>query len=141
MNRKVIFSVIGLVVLAGLVGILVMKKPASAPSGTSDMSNMPANTNTTSQQNTKAEATDKVAIKDFAFSPGAITVKKGTKVTWTNQDATRHNIAPDDETADFKTSDLLAKGESYSVTFNTTGTFTYHCTPHPYMKGTIVVTE
>jgi amicyanin len=82
-----------------------------------------------------------VEIKDFAFSPAAITVKKGTKVTWTNKDSTQHNISPDTETADFKASELLAQGESYSVTFNTVGTFSYHCTPHPYMKASVIVTE
>ena len=37
--------------------------------------------------------------------------------------------------------ELLAKVESYSWTFNTVGTYTYHCSPHPYMKGIVEVVE
>lgn len=82
-----------------------------------------------------------VEIEDFAFSPATMTIKKGTKVTWTNKDTSRHDVMPDDEGADAARSQLLAKGESYSYTFNTVGTFSYHCTPHPYMKASITVVE
>lgn len=140
MNKKVVASIIGVVVLAGIIGVLIMKKPASAPSNPSDMSNMPANMDM-SQQNTQAEATDKVTIKDFAFAPGTITVKKGTKVTWTNQDSVQHNVMSDKTDVSGPSSELLSKGDSYSYTFDEVGTFTYHCTPHPYMKATVIVTE
>jgi amicyanin len=142
MNKRAAIIVVSVLLLGGVVGILFMKNPAKAPSDSTN-----SNTSTTSEntQNTVADntpvATDKIEIKDFTYSPATITVKKGTTVTWTNEDSTRHNVAPDDETADFKASELLAKGESYSVTFNTVGTFAYHCTPHPFMKATVVVTE
>lgn len=146
MNKKIIGLIVAVLVMAGVVAVLFLKNPAEAPpaystNNPSDMSNMPSNMDMSQENNTQPTATDKVDIKDFAYSPKIITVKKGTTVTWTNQDSTRHNIAPDKETADFKASELLSKGEAYRVTFNTAGTFTYHCTPHPYMKGTVVVTE
>ena len=147
MNRKVVASIVGVVFLAGVVGLLVLNKPASAPSvpssssDTSDSSNMPSNMDMSQQSSTKSELTDKVTIKDFAYVPATITVKKGTKVTWTNQDSTRHDVTPDSESDNFKASELLSKGESYSFTFNTAGTYTYHCGPHPQMKGTVIVTE
>jgi len=147
MNKKVVITVVAVLVLGGAVSILFMKNPAKAPSGSSSsssadtMANMDHSSSNQSSQSTSPVSTDKVDIKDFAFSPASITVKKGTTVTWTNQDSTRHNIAPDKETADFKSSELLAQGATYSVTFNTTGTFTYHCTPHPYMKASVTVTE
>lgn len=77
-----------------------------------------------------------VKITNFAFSPKTITVKKGTTVTWTNDDSVSHTATSDDGSFD---TGMLAKGESGSVTFDKTGTFNYHCTPHPNMKGTIVV--
>lgn len=77
-----------------------------------------------------------VEIKDFAFGPKTITVKKGTTVTWTNQDSIKHNAAADD--GSFKT-ELMAKGESQSITFDKVGIYNYHCTPHPNMKATIIV--
>jgi len=85
-------------------------------------------------------STDSVEIKDYAFSPKTITVKKGTKVTWTNQDSVQHDVTSDTD-GKGPSSELLSKGESYSFTFDEVGTFTYHCSPHPYMKGTVVVTE
>lgn len=148
MNKKVIGIILAVLILGGLGALLFMKDPASAPSTTnktddmSSMSNMNQASNTNSNaQTTTPVTTNKVDIKEFAYSPATITVKKGTTVTWTNQDSVKHNVAPTDETNDFKASELLGKGESYSATFNTVGTFDYICTPHPYMKGKVVVTE
>lgn len=93
-----------------------------------------------SKANTESETTMEkevnVAIKDYAFAPDVITVKKGTKVTWTNNDTVGHTATADNGTFD---TDVLVQGESASYTFDTPGTYTYHCTPHPNMKGTIVV--
>lgn len=111
---------------------------------TGDDMDMPSNNQNTQQSDLNAStsvAASDVKIENYAFAPSNITVKKGAKVTWTNQDSVGHDISPDAETADFKQSELLEKGESYSVTFNTAGTYTYHCSPHPYMKGTVTVTE
>ncbi|MBC7764492.1 cupredoxin domain-containing protein [Microbacteriaceae bacterium] len=86
-----------------------------------------------------AAATNMVAIENFNFAPTAITVKKGTTVTWTNNDSVKHNVVGDN--LDALKGPLLEKGKSYTYTFTTVGTFTYHCDPHPYMKGTVTVTE
>jgi amicyanin len=148
MSKKMISIVVIIILLGGIVAVVFQKNPAKAPSSdkSSSSSNAPntADSSTKNQQDQQATTpvpTDKVDIKDFAYSPGTITVKKGTTVTWTNQDSTKHNVAPDTETGDFKASELLAKGQTYSVTFNTVGTFSYHCTPHPYMKAQVIVTE
>jgi len=98
----------------------------------------------TNQSDTKNETqTGNIAveIKNFAFAPEVIKIKSGTTVTWTNQDSVRHDVVPDEETADFKASDLLGKGQSYSVTFKTPGVYSYFCSPHPYMKALVEVVE
>jgi len=77
-----------------------------------------------------------VTIQNFAFSPATINVKAGTKVTWTNQDSTTHHVVSDTGAFD---SGNLAQGQSYSFTFNKTGSYPYHCSIHPSMTGTIVV--
>jgi amicyanin len=141
MNKRAAIIVVTVLILGAIVGVLFMKNPAKAPSESGSTTNSSNTNNQSTASDNKPVATDQVEIKDFAFSPATITVKKGTKVTWTNKDSTRHNISPDTETADFKASELLAQGTSYSVTFNTVGTFGYHCTPHPYMKATVIVTE
>lgn len=81
----------------------------------------------------------KVDITGFKFAPATLTVKKGTKVTWTSQDSVKHNASSSDNEG-FK-GPLLAKGESYSYTFNQVGTYNYICDPHPFMKGSVTVTE
>jgi|SRR5271157_1142989 len=85
-----------------------------------------------------------VVIQNFAFSPQTVTVPKGTTVTWTNQDGVNHTVvnAKTDTSADstlFK-SDPLATGQSFSFTFSTPGTYPYHCSIHPGMTGTVIVT-
>lgn len=85
--------------------------------------------------------TNMVKISNFEFLPSKIKVKKGTTVTWTNEDTIRHDVKPDRETEEFKASELLGKGESYAVTFNTAGIYNYFCSPHSYMKGTVEVVE
>lgn len=76
-------------------------------------------------------------IKDFAFSNNELRIKKGDSVTWTNLDTAGHTITSD--SGEELNSKLLSRNENYQHTFNEAGIFNYHCTPHPYMKGTIVV--
>lgn len=81
-------------------------------------------------------------IKNFDFEKQTLKVKAGTTVTWTNRDDAKHDVNPDQSSSDFEGSGkLLAQGESYSYTFQKPGTYTYHCTPHPYMKASVEVVE
>lgn len=84
-------------------------------------------------------ATDTVAIKNFAFAPAAITVKVGTKVTWTNQDTDAHTVTSQTGGGPLN-SQPLNTGQSYSYTFTKAGTFSYLCTIHPFMTATVTVT-
>ncbi len=106
-------------------------------------SNLDTSTDKQQEQNASNQAvqTTTVDIKDFAYTPTKIQVKKGTTVTWINQDTIGHDITPDRENDNFRASELLDKGETYTFTFNEAGTYTYHCSPHPYMKGTVEVIE
>lgn len=155
MKKSVLGVIIAVVALLAIGGVVLSNKqrPArnTAPpdnntntnqaTDTGDnMGNMESTPNDASRSSESA-ATDKVEIKDFAFTPSKITVKKGTTVTWTNQDTARHDITPDRPGEEFKASQLLAKGESYSFTFNTAGTYSYYCSPHPYMKASVEVTD
>ena len=69
-------------------------------------------------------------------SPERLTVKAGTTVTWTNRDDIPHTVASKDRL--FK-SKVMDTDESYSFTFSTPGEYTYFCSLHPHMTGTIVV--
>jgi plastocyanin len=78
---------------------------------------------------------DKVTIKDFKYDPPTITVKPGTKVTWTNEDSAPHTATV---TGGFDT-DTIKQGKSATVELPKAGTYMYHCAFHAYMHGTIVV--
>jgi len=83
-----------------------------------------------------AAAGSTVSIASFSFQPAALTVSVGTTVTWTNNDSASHTVTADD--GSFK-SGTLGKGGTFSQTFATAGTFTYHCAFHSSMKATITV--
>jgi plastocyanin len=72
------------------------------------------------------------------FVPSTITVVIGVNntVIWTNNDYTIHTVTSDSSIFD---SGLLNNGNSWSYTFTTAGTYSYHCAIHPYMNGTVTV--
>ena len=89
------------------------------------------------QQSIDSTTGNIVIIKDFKFTPSALTVNVGTTVLWTNEDSVQHTVTSD--TGNELGSQYISDGQSYSHIFNTVGTFDYHCTPHPFMKGTVIV--
>jgi plastocyanin len=83
-----------------------------------------------------AAASTGVTISDFQFTPGTVTVNVGDTVTWSNDGPTPHSATSTDGVWD---TGIMNAGQSGSHTFTEAGTFAYICTPHPNMKGTIVV--
>jgi uncharacterized protein (TIGR03118 family) len=75
-------------------------------------------------------------ISNFSFVPPMLGITAGTQVQWTNQDTAVHTVVADD--ASFQSSGLQ-RNATFSQTFSTPGTYSYHCSIHPFMKGTIVV--
>ena len=81
----------------------------------------------------------KIEIKDFAFSPQTITVKSGEKITWINRDEEPHTVVSVEK--QFKKSSALDTDQEFTVTAGAPGTYTYFCSVHPKMTGTIVVSK
>lgn len=80
-----------------------------------------------------------VFIKDYAFQSSAVHVARGSRVAWVNCGApgdVAHTSTADNGAW---TSGLIDPGAAYVTTFDKAGTFTYHCEPHPFMTGVIVV--
>ena len=77
-----------------------------------------------------------VEIQGFRFRPANITIKRGTRVRWINRDSAAHTVTANNGAFN---SGLLRKGETFSRTFRTVGKRAYHCNPHPYMRGSVVV--
>ncbi len=92
----------------------------------------------TAEDSMEQEEVQQVVMKDYAFSPTSITVKAETTVTFVNQDPVAHRVVADDGI--FSTQ-LLEQDAEEQVTFDTPGTYTYHCEQHPNMTGTVVVEE
>jgi plastocyanin len=73
-----------------------------------------------------------------SFSPDNITLVIGVNntVTFTNNDYSVHTV--NDRGGTFS-SGLMNSGDRWSFTFDTPGTYNYHCIIHPFMSGNIVV--
>jgi len=148
------------VLLAAALAVVVLAGCSSPPSGTSpsatvatvsgatpgmpgmsgmpSMPNAPAGTTASVTAPAAPVTGDAVSIDNFAFVPATLTVRVGTTVTWTNHDEEPHTIAASEGSFHSPGMDSQA---TYSHTFPTAGKFDYICSIHPYMHGTVVVTQ
>ena len=78
----------------------------------------------------------RAGMHQLAFAPARIEIAAGTTVEWTNQDPLAHTVTGDDGSWD---SGEIAPGASWRRRFDRPGTYAFHCTPHPFMKGVVVV--
>ena len=95
--------------------------------------------NQTQQPNQSSPQTYNIEINNFKFQTAELTINAGDTIIWTNKESIRHTVTSDSGTE--LNSDYLSENRVYSHTFNQTGAFDYHCKPHPYMKGKIIVRE
>ena len=86
----------------------------------------------------KLERSVKVEIVDFAYNPDPVRVQVGGKVIWQNMDSAPHTATADDGSFD---TGPLEEGKLKSENFKEPGTFTYFCSIHPEMHGTVEVVE
>ena len=143
MNAKtIIYILIAIVVVFG--AFYLFNSSQNSPTQTSQGQTQPAQTTTTTTTTSSTTTTGipavtsaktvTVSVVNFSFNPATLTINKGDTVTWTNNDSVPHQIAG----APLQ-GQVMSKGQTYSFTFNTTGTFNYHCAIHPSMTGSIVV--
>ncbi len=79
---------------------------------------------------------NQVAVENFSFQPGTLTVKAGTTVTWVNHDDEPHTVNENNKTFKSGTLDTDAK---FSYKFTSPGSYSYFCSLHPRMTGQIIV--
>ena len=77
-----------------------------------------------------------VVIRGFAFEPADVRVSAGERITWVNCDPVQHTSTAD---GGQWASPLLASAQVFTATFPSPGEFAYHCEPHPFMTGRILV--
>ena len=85
---------------------------------------------------TPTPALTAVQIDGFRFAPVTLDIAAGTQVIWTNKQDVPHDVTADDRQY---VSNTLTIDQTYSRTFTTPGSYTYHCSIHPFMKATVVV--
>ena len=141
MSRSTLAAIIvvAIVVIGGAVALTHKSSPSNPAPATNNSTQNTSNTNSTTSNSNQPSTTGSVDIKNMMFTPSQITVAKGGKVTWTNNDSVAHTVTDDLSNVSGPASGDIQPGSSYSFTFNKTGSFQYHCTIHPFMRGTIVV--
>ena len=124
MTRRILLA-------AGLLGgtcTLALAAPDAGPGAAPDAAGDPG----------QGTAEAQVTVDNFTFVPAVLTVAAGTRVTWTNRDDIPHTVTSSDQPRVLR-SPPLDTGESYGVTFDRPGTYTYFCSLHPHMQGTVIV--
>jgi plastocyanin len=122
---KFAWSNLALVVIVGFMSLggaaaLTASEPASAAAGS------PESTGSVAE----------VRIDNFAFTPGVITVKVGTEVTWVNHDDIPHTV--DSTQGKFKSA-ALDTDNKFQFRFTEPGEYPFYCRMHPKMTGKVVV--
>jgi plastocyanin len=75
------------------------------------------------------------------YVPSSITINPGKQVTWVNEDSAFHSVTSGfyDAPTNLFDSGYLDPFESFTVTFEESGTYDYFCTLHPWMNGQVIV--
>ncbi|MHB1908465.1 MAG: cupredoxin domain-containing protein [Nitrososphaerales archaeon] len=121
----------------GMFGYLIVLPNAAYNTSSSTVSTSNTATNASNPQISILQGSAANTTSVY-YSPATMVVVIGVNntVTWTNNDNAPHTVTADNGAFDSKN---LDSGQSYTFTFTTAGTFTYHCNYHPWMRGTIIV--
>jgi plastocyanin len=133
MNKKYVWVIILLVIIVAIGGFLLLSNKAN---------NKPAVKPAT--QTTKSNIqTEKVAVTSSGFEPKTITIKKGTRIIWTNKSGNTVTVNSDNHPTNllwpFLNLGTFNNGSSVSVVFENTGKYTYHNYLNPDQKGIVIV--
>lgn len=109
---------------AATVGSSIVRAPSGAPS-----------TGAGEACTTDATEGEEVLIAGFQYQPADLTVPAGTAVAWTNTDADPHTVT----FADGPDCGAMDLDDTVALTFDEVGTFSYICSFHPNMRGSITV--
>jgi plastocyanin len=80
----------------------------------------------------------RAGMRELAYTPAQITITAGTTVVWRNDDVVEHSVTAVDGSWD---SGVIMPGAAWQRAFPDAGTFEFFCTPHPFMRGTVVVRQ
>jgi plastocyanin len=111
--------------------------PSSAPTAAGG-SQAPAATTAGSAVCADSTGTTTVQATVGGFQWTPVSAKVGDVITWTNSDAAPHRVALDDGSCSMS-GNIAGGGGKASLVFSVAGTYPFHCSVHPTMKGTITI--
>jgi len=83
------------------------------------------------------DAAATVRIAQLRFQTDTVAITAGQSVRWVNDDEVAHTVTFTDTRV--ASSDTLPGGRAFAIRFDRPGTYEYHCTPHPFMRGVVIV--
>ncbi|MET9849701.1 cupredoxin domain-containing protein [Streptomyces ossamyceticus] len=102
-------------------------------------STSPATASTSSAATSAGPGGARVVIENFTFGPANLKVRPGTKVTVVNRDSEAHTVTATEDKV-FDTGNITGGATVTFTAPSTPGSYSYLCTLHPNMKGTLTVT-
>jgi plastocyanin len=120
-------SIVLLVALGSFGGLLISTAGCGSSSSPSSPSTSSADVTATIVGNLGAQS----------FTPNPIAMRVGQTISWKNADSITHDVTQDASL--FATGSLAGGATSTPIMMNSAGTFTYHCSIHPGMVGTVTV--
>lgn len=127
-----------LALLCATTALLLATACADSDGGAAPATPSPAGTSPASPPPTRTTGTVHITMKDFAFSPATLEVRPGEEITVSNEDSTAHTMTATEGNAfDTGTIDGDKSGSFKAPT--QPGTYSFVCTFHPDMKGTLTV--
>lgn len=145
LSRAFYKGLIGQVVIEGEPDVQVFSAPEAAEGAADHMSPSPV-----ADVGVEVSITDGAFMpdhSDHAYDPPLVEITVGTTIRWTNHDTVAHTVTSGVSNGLAGTPDgvfdsgFMDAGATWVHTFETAGVFPYYCLPHPWMRGTLVVTE
>ena len=96
-------------------------------------------TRPTSAAPSDSPAAARIVIENFTFSPADLQVRPGAKITVVNRDSSPHTVTATGDKTTFDTGNITGRATVTFTAPSTTGSYSYICTIHPNMKGTLTV--
>jgi plastocyanin len=121
------YAFLRLAVVAVGVSLVVSACGSDSSSPTAPGTSTPADVTVTIQSNSGSNS----------YAPNPATMRVGQTIAWRNADSIAHTSTQDN--GGFNTGTVAAGATSAATMMSTAGTFTYHCTIHPGMVGTLTV--
>ena len=134
LKKIIILGIIGVIIIAGI-GISFSSNSIEEPEEDVSVQVIADVVMPTKVSRPGCEETDRCYI------PSNIVIEKGKQVTWVNEDSAFHSVTSGfyETLTDLFDSGHLDPFESYTLTFDESGTFDYFCTLHPWMEGKVIV--